>query len=131
MTATSIEIGSDLRRILLAARTNPERWGGGKLTQEEAAHGAGVSPVLYRNLENGYTPSTLIPTLVGICKFLGVDPDDLDSLGYGPVADGLRLRMKMEGTVIIDLRKLRGFTDDEKRALDILVAKYRTANGAA
>jgi len=124
MTATSIEIGEDLRRILRAARTTPERWGTGKgLTQDQVAHGAGISSVLYRNLENGYTRSTKSATLAAICEFLGIDPDFLDTLGYLEVAEALRSRLTLGNKVILDLDRLSRLTPDEERFLSDILAK--------
>jgi transcriptional regulator with XRE-family HTH domain len=124
MTATSIEIGEDLRRILRTARTAPERWGTEKgLTQDQAARGAGISPVLYRNLENGYYISTKVPTLVGICEFLGIDPDFLERQGYQAVAEELRLRLTLGNKVILDLDRLNRLTPGEEAFLRDLLDK--------
>jgi transcriptional regulator with XRE-family HTH domain len=124
MTATSIEIGDDLRRILQVARTSPARWGTQKgLTQEEAAEGAGVSSVLYRNLENGYTIRTKVPTLVNICQYLGIDPEFLDMRGYHPVAEELRIRLQLGNKVILDLDRLAVLSREEARELALILDK--------
>lgn len=118
MTATSIEIGEDLRRILRTARTAPDRWGTESgLTQDQAAHRAGVSAVLYRNLENGYTKSTKVATLARICESLGIDPDFLDILGYLDVAETLRSRLTLGNKVILDLDQLARLTPAEEQFL--------------
>lgn len=124
MTASSVEIGADLRRILLTARTNPERWGRPKgITQDQAAHGAGISAVLYRNLENGYTTTTKVPTLVSICEYLAIPPEDLDQFGYKSVAEGLRIRIQLGNKVILDLDRLAQLTPDEQQALQVILDK--------
>lgn len=124
MTATSVEIGEGLRRILLTARTTPGRWGTPKgLTQDQAAHGAGISAVLYRNLENGYTSTTKVPTLVNICEFLGVDPDFLDMQGYRQVAEELRIRLQLGNKVILDLDRLSRLTPAEEDELLLILEK--------
>lgn len=124
MTASSIEVGEDLRRILLTARTNPERWGRPKgITQDQAAHGAGISAVLYRNLENGYTTTTKVPTLVSICEFLGIPPDFLEQFGYLAIAEELRIRLRLGNKVILDLDRLSRLTPDEQRALQVILDK--------
>lgn len=124
MTATSIEIGEDLRRILRTARTTPERWGTENgLTQDQVAHGVGVSSVLYRNLENGYTRSTKVSTLAQICEFLGIPPDDLAELGYLDVAEMLRNRLTLGNKVILDLDRLSMLTPAEEQFLASILDK--------
>jgi transcriptional regulator with XRE-family HTH domain len=124
MTASSVEIGADLRRILLTARTTPGRWGTPKgLTQDQAAHGSGVSAVLYRNLENGYTIRAKAPTLVNICEFLGIDPEFLDMRGYHQVAEELRIRLQLGNKVILDLDRLSRLTPEEEQELMFILEK--------
>ena len=128
MTASSVEIGADLRRILLTARTNPERWGRPKgITQDQAAHGAGISAVLYRNLENGYTTTTKVPTLVSICEYLAIPPEFLEEFGYRSVAEELRIRIQLGNKVILDLDRLSKLTPDEQQALQVILDKLASA----
>lgn len=115
---TSVTINEDLRTVLRVVRTSPERWGRPKgLTQDEAAARVGISKVLYRNLENGYTPSTKSSTLVDICESLGVDPDVLSTFGYETVAQELRLRVLLGNTMFLDLDKLSILTPEEEAML--------------
>lgn len=121
---TSVTINDDLRIVLRVVRTSPERWGRPKgLTQDQAADRAGVSKVLYRNLENGYTPSTKISTLVDICESLGVDPDVLTTFGYEEVARELRLRVLLGNTMFLDLTRLSLLTPEEERILRPILDK--------
>ncbi len=133
MTTSSIEVGEDLRRILLTARTSPERWGRPRgITQDQAAHGAGISSVLYRNLENGYAPTglltTRVSTMVNICEFLGIPPDVLEDFGYFPVAEELRIRLTLGNKIILDLDRLNRLTPDEERALLPILDKLAQPN---
>ena len=86
---TSTEIGSSLRRLLYAARTSPQRWPGGRLTQEQLAGRAGCTPTWYRKIENGGTATAATATVCDICQVLGIDPATLRVLGYDDLADGL------------------------------------------
>lgn len=114
----SVMLSDGLRLVLHTVRTSPERWGGAKgLTVEEAAGRIGISKVLYRNLESGYTPSTQLSTLVTICESLGVDPEILSFYGYEQVADELRMRVIMGKTMFLDLGKLSVLTPEEVDAL--------------
>jgi len=110
----SVTVNGKLQMLLHAARTSPERWGQKKgLTIEEAAERIGISKVLYRNLETGYTPSTQLSTLANICESLGVDPDVLSKYGYEQVANELRTRIVLGKTMFLDLSRLSRLTEEE------------------
>ena len=120
---SSVEIGNDLRRVIHAARTAPERWPGGRMTQEEAARRIGKSPVWYRKIENGGTVTASVTTVCDICQVLGIDPSILKILGYHDLADELDARQEMGQQVVVNLDELDVLTEDERRALGIILAK--------
>ena len=130
---SSVEIGSDLRRVIHAARTAPERWPGGRMTQEEAARRIGKSPVWYRKIENGGTATASVTTVCDICQVLGISPPILKILGYDDLAAEMEARQEMGRQVVVNLDELDMLTRDEQKALEIILAKMerKEFNGAA
>ena len=125
---TSTEIGSDLRRLLYAARTSPERWPGGRLTQEQLAVRIGCTPTWYRKIENGGTGTAATATVCDICQVLGIDPAALRVLGYDDLAEGLTVRQELGTQVVVDAEDLKALDAEEQRALDFLLAKMGFSN---
>ena len=118
----SVKIGEDLRQFFRVARTNRARWGR-KLTQDEAAEGADVSTVTYRNLETGQSKSARVETIVDICEYLGIDADTLEDRGYLTVADELRMRLALGNKMVVDLNKLTELSPHEEKELRSILAK--------
>ena len=125
---TSAEIGSSLRRLLYAARTSPQRWPGGRLTQEQLAGRAGCTPTWYRKIENGGTATAATATVCDICQVLGIDPATLRVLGYDDLADGLADRQELGTQVVVDAEDREALDAEEQRALDFLLSKMGFSN---
>ena len=119
----SVQIDDNLRKLIHATRTNPSRWPGGRLTQEEMAVKVGCTPTWYRKIENGKAPSASVATICDICQVLGIDPAALRVLGYDVVAAELAVRRETGSQVVVDLDDLGGLTAEERQALAIILAK--------
>lgn len=126
MTATefraSVEIGSNLRRVIHAARTHPDR-PEGYLTQEETARRIGKTAVWYRKIENGGTFTASVSTVCDICQVLAIGPGLLRSLGYTDLAEELDLRLILGRQVIIEEGDLATLDAAERTALEIILAR--------
>ena len=125
---TSTEIGSSLRRLLYAARTSPQRWPGGRLTQDQLADRAGCTPTWYRKIENGGTATAATATVCDICQVLGIDPATLRVLGYEDLADVLDVRQELGTQVVVDAEDREALDAEEQRALDFLLSKMGFSN---
>jgi transcriptional regulator with XRE-family HTH domain len=121
---TSVEIGPQLRRLLYTARTSPERWPGGRPTQDEVGARSGCTSVWYRKIENGGVSSASLGTLLDICQVLGIDPAALRILGYDDVAEALEVRYEVNHQIVVDLDEMARVLDEaEQLALEIILAK--------
>jgi transcriptional regulator with XRE-family HTH domain len=125
---TSTEIGSSLRRLLYAARTSPQRWPGGRLTQDQLADRAGCTPTWYRKIENGGTATAATATVCDICQVLGIDPATLRVLGYEDLADVLDVRQELGTQVVVDAEDRKALDEEEQQALDFLLSKMGFSN---
>ena len=91
MTTAPIEIGSDLRNLILRYRRDHTRWPGTKkgLSQAEAAERANISTAWWRQIENGYVDSAGAVTLADMCNVLGIEVEIIRMLGYVQIADAM------------------------------------------
>ena len=127
------DIGPQLRRLIIAARKDPKRWGKPRgLSQVELAKKAGTSQVWLRQIETGYAPSASAGTLGTICYVLEINPVIVRTMGYEDVADAIDACIMLRENAIPDhlidrperrktaeehIRKTPGITEEQKRLL--------------
>ena len=111
MTAAPIEIGSDLRHLILRYRRDPDRWPGTKtgLSQDQAAERARISAAWWRQIENGYADSAGAITLADMCNVLGIETGLIRTLGYTEIADAMDASYIEQHELIPDSMQEHGF----------------------